>query len=140
MPTTPEAALFNLAERAVTFAADQDVPPFETPHLHGTPMRAREQLVRWHGSDDDGFGTWVYPGRTVIEVPGRTWPVARPENCTDESFTGIWFDATGNPVPDVLDPDAPESVVLLCAQCGLDCTIHQSVVAGGALHPHRTWP
>jgi hypothetical protein len=113
--------------QAETSAAKHHVSPYEPPQLEGTPMRAREQLVRWHGPTDhaandgaDGFGTWVYPGRTVIDVSDRTWPAARPEDCTAESFTGIWFDITGRPVPNT--PDAPEGIVLLCAQCGLDCT------------------
>lgn len=122
MSTTAESTLLSFAERAAAFATAQGLPPYEASSLNGTPMRVREQLIRWHGPADDGFGTWVYPGRTVIDVPDRTWPVARPENCPAESFTGIWFDATGRPVPDVLAPDAPEGVVLLCAECGLDCT------------------
>lgn len=120
--TAQPAALHSFTERAAAFATAQGLTPFEAWHIDGTPMRARQQLVRWHGDPDDDFGAWVYPGRTVIEVPGRTWPVPRPEVCPAEPFTGIWFDATGRPVPDVLAPDAPEGVVFLCAQCGLDCT------------------
>jgi hypothetical protein len=122
MSTTTEPTPLSFTARAAAFAASQGVPPFEAPQLDGTPMRIREELVRWHGPAEDGFGDWVYPGRTVIEVPGWTWPAARPEDCTDESFTGIWFDATGNPVRDVLDPAAPAGIVLLCSLCGLDCT------------------
>jgi hypothetical protein len=51
-----------------------------------------------------------------------TWPVTRPEDCPDDSSRGIWFAADGRPIPNVQDPDAANGVVLLCPQCGLDCT------------------
>jgi hypothetical protein len=55
----------------------------------------------------------------VIEVPGRTWPVARPEDCPDRPITAIWFDANGH---EVANPDGFDGLVLLCSLCGLDCT------------------
>jgi hypothetical protein len=58
----------------------------------------------------------------VIEVPGVTWPVTRPEECPNDSSRGIWFAADGRQIPNVQDPDAPHGIVLLCPQCGLDCT------------------
>ena len=120
---TAAAPPLSFAARAAAFARDHGRAPYEAADLTGTALRQREELVRWHGGADDQFDReWVYPGRTVIEVPGVTWPVVRPEECLDDSGRGIWFDADGRPVPDVLDPDAPDGVVLLCPQCGLDCT------------------
>ena len=51
-----------------------------------------------------------------------TWRATTPEECPDGTGRGIWFAADGRPVPDVLAPDAPKGLVLLCPQCGLDCT------------------
>ncbi len=121
--TSTGATVPSFAERAAAFARAQGRPPFVSADLAGTPMRVREELVRWHGPVDEvGGGEWVDPGRTVIEVPGRTWPAARPEDCADESHRGIWFDADGREVPDVWAPGAPAPIVLLCPRCGLDCT------------------
>lgn len=112
----------TLTERAAALAAAEGAAPFEPVQLEGMPMHLRQELVRWHGLDQDSIGQLVHPGRTVIEVPGRTWPAARPEECTDDTSTGTWFDANGIDVLDPLDPGAPEGIVLLCPQCGLDCT------------------
>lgn len=65
---------------------------------------------------------YVHPGRAVIEVPNRPWPIERPEDCDDQTSTGLWFDATGAPQPDPADRSAPEGIALLCRRCGLDCT------------------
>jgi len=54
-------------------------------------------------------GGFVYDGRRVVEIPGRTWPAARPEECSVEPWIeqGEWlFDGT----------------LLVCPGCGLDCT------------------
>lgn len=129
MPTTESASTtvpvdaVSFADRAAAFARSRGCSPCELPDLSGTPMRVREELVHRHGSADGWFGgAWVYPGRTVIEVPGWTWPVARPEDCLDEPIAAIWFDAQGHVVADPRDPDSPEGVVQLCQLCGLDCT------------------
>lgn len=121
--TTTDSAhsLLSFAEQAAAFAVAHSCTPFETGDLNGTPMRVREELVRRHGHED-ATGTVVYPGRTVIEVPGWTWPAARPEDCPAGPVSGIWFGADGQPVLDGLDPDAPDGIVLLCALCGLSCT------------------
>lgn len=84
-------------------------------------LRRRDELVRWHGRDEM-TREYVHPGRAVIEVPNRPWPVERPEDCDDQTSTGLWFDATGAPQPDPADRSAPEGVALLCRRCGLDCT------------------
>jgi hypothetical protein len=118
--TTP---VVSFAERAAAFTRSRGYPPFQSVDLSGTPMRVREELVHRHGCDEGRFaGAWVYPGRTVIEVPGRTWPVARPQDCLDEPIAAVWFDAEGREVANPLDPDAPDGIVLLCPRCGLDCT------------------
>lgn len=128
MPTTglttaAAVAVVSFAERAAAFARSKGCTPLELPDLSGTPMRVREELVHRHGSDEGWFGgEWVYPGRTVIEVPGRTWRVGRPEDCLDEPVVAIWFGAQGHIVSDPSDPDGPDGVVLLCSLCGLDCT------------------
>ncbi|MCK2240001.1 MULTISPECIES: hypothetical protein [unclassified Crossiella] len=87
-------------------------------------MRRREELVRCHGNFDAGWGTgeWVYPGRTVIEVPGWTWAVARPEDCPDVPVTRCWYDREGYRLPNLLGSNARRALVLLCGLCGLDCT------------------
>ncbi|GAB3162199.1 hypothetical protein GCM10027258_80780 [Amycolatopsis stemonae] len=113
----------SFAERAAEFARARGYAPFEAPDLAGTALRQREELVRWHGGADDPFNReWVYPGRTVIEVPGLTWPAARPEECSDDSGRGIWFAADGSRITDATDPNAPDGIALLCPQCGLDST------------------
>ncbi|WP_158264107.1 hypothetical protein [Amycolatopsis sp. CA-126428] len=55
-------------------------------------------------------------------MPNRPWPIGRPEDCDDQTSTGLWFDATGTPQPDLDDRTASDSVALLCRRCGLDCT------------------
>lgn len=113
----------DFAERVAAFARSQGYRPVERADLAGSVLRQRTELVRWHGSGDDPLDReWVYPGRTVIEVPGVTWPAPRPEECLDDSRRGIWFSADGRQIPDVRDPDGPDGIVLLCPQCGLDCT------------------
>jgi hypothetical protein len=84
-------------------------------------LRRRDEPVRWHGRDETAR-EYVHPGRTVIEVPNRPWPIGRPEDCDDQTSTGLWFDATGAPQPDPGDRTAPDGVALLCRRCGLDCT------------------
>lgn len=48
---------------------------------------------------------YVYPGRRVLDIPGRSWPASTPEECTSTD-PGEW-----------ITPD-----VLACTGCGLDCT------------------
>ena len=84
-------------------------------------LRRRDEPVHWHGRDEVAR-EYVHPGRTVIEVPNRPWPVGRPEDCDDQTSTGLWFDATGTPQPDPGDRAAHDGVALLCRRCGLDCT------------------
>lgn len=84
-------------------------------------LRHRDELVRWHGRDEIAR-EYVHPGRTVIDVPNRPWPIARPEDCDDQTSTGLWFDATGTSQTDPRDRTAPCGVALLCRRCGLDCT------------------
>lgn len=84
-------------------------------------LRRRDELVRWHGRDEIAR-EYVHPGRTVIDVPNRPWPIGRPEDCDDQTSTGIWFDAAGTPQPAPGDRAASGGVALLCRRCGLDCT------------------
>lgn len=54
------------------------------------------------------FGYGHFPGhnRSVVVVPGRTWPHT-PETCsTDDYVEGEWLDEQ----------------TLVCRGCGLDCT------------------
>ena len=122
-PATAATPPLDFAAQVTAFARAQGRAPYETPDLARTALRQREDLVRWHGgAGDPSAREWVYPGRTVIEVPGVTWQATTPEECPDDTGRGIWFAADGRPVPDVLAPGAPEGLVLLCPQCGLDCT------------------
>ncbi|WP_146060545.1 hypothetical protein [Amycolatopsis sp. CA-128772] len=84
-------------------------------------LRRRDEPVRWHGRDATAR-EYVHPGRTVIEVPNRPWPIGRPEDCDDQTSTGLWFDATGTPQPNPDNRRASDGVALLCRRCGLDCT------------------
>jgi hypothetical protein len=84
-------------------------------------LRRRDEPVRWHGRDKT-TREYVHPGRTVIEVPNRPWPIGRPEDCDDQTSTALWFDATGTPQPSPDDRTASDGVALLCRRCGLDCT------------------
>ncbi|GLZ28116.1 hypothetical protein Lesp02_03060 [Lentzea sp. NBRC 105346] len=122
--TDSKTTVDSFAERAAAFARSKGYAPFEFADLSGTPMRIREELVGWHGPVDEesGTGDWVYPGRTVIDVPGRDWQASRPEDCPNESAAGIWLDAAGDEVPAVGDAANTGGIVLLCPQCGLDCT------------------
>lgn len=70
--------------------------------LTGTGMAHRDHEVRFHGPEQQ----FVWPGRTVVDVPDRVWPAARPEDCTDESGQGEWIN----------------NELLVCRGCGLDCT------------------
>lgn len=56
MSATAESVQLSFAKRAAAFAAAQGVTPFELPQLDGTPMRIREELVRWHGRPRDLTG------------------------------------------------------------------------------------
>lgn len=50
---------------------------------------------------------FVAPGRRVIDIPGQTWPAARPEECGNGGNVRTrWFGEK----------------VLLCLGCGVDCT------------------
>jgi hypothetical protein len=85
-----------------TPATGTRLPVYEPPDLTGTPLRYRDSEVTSHGPDRE----YVYPGRRVVEIPGHTWPAARPEDCTDTSHTGHWL----------------TDRVLVCRGCGLDST------------------
>ncbi|TQM01688.1 hypothetical protein [Pseudonocardia kunmingensis] len=121
MLTIPDTIQLDFTERVAAYATARGLPPYEGPRLDHTAMRAREKLVRFHGPTGDVAHEFVWPGRTVIEVPGWIWPFERPEDCAELDST-IWFDVAGHLVPDKADLDAPDGVVLLCAGCGLDCT------------------
>ena len=113
--------IFRPPARADTHATIN--PIFDLPNVDGTPMTVREELVLWHGQPDSFRAVQpIAPGSRVIEVPGRMWPAVRPERCREESGRGIWFDAEGQEIPDVLAPGAPGGIVMLCPGCGLDCT------------------
>ncbi|GHH25591.1 hypothetical protein [Streptomyces rubradiris] len=73
---------------------------FEYPLPEGVTMRT--EPVLFHGPDRD----FVYPGRRAVDVIGRTWPAARPEECTNTEWRGEWI----------------AGQVLVCTGCGLDCT------------------
>jgi hypothetical protein len=65
----------------------------------------RDEVVRGH--QERGELYFVAPGRRVIDVPGHTWPAARPEECqNDGNVKAKWI----------------EEKVLVCQGCGLDCT------------------
>lgn len=42
-------------------------------------LRRRDKPVRWHGHNEM-TREYVRPGRTVIEVSNRPWPIGRPED------------------------------------------------------------
>lgn len=67
----------------------------------------RDAEVRYHGADEvDRAGVW--PGRRVLDIPGRDWPYPSPEECGRAGdLRGEW----------VLG-----YAVLVCPGCGLDCT------------------
>jgi hypothetical protein len=113
----PEEKPLSIPAQAATAATST---PSSAPHPAGTPFRQREEPVRWHGATLD-YREPVAQGRNVIEVPGVTWPIARPEDCRDESGRGIWFAADGRQV-DPRGPDGQDGILLLCPQCGLDGT------------------
>ncbi|WP_410626230.1 hypothetical protein [Amycolatopsis sp. cmx-8-4] len=110
----------DLADR-VAGATSSHGPAADTEGRAVGILRRRDELVRWHGSDE-AAREYVHPGRTVIEVPNRPWPIGRPEDCDDQTPTGLWFDAAGTPQPDQGDHTASDGVALLCRRCGLDCT------------------
>lgn len=68
----------------------------------GAGRAARQQSVAHHGEEFD----CVPSGRQVVEIPGRTWPAARPEECIASTWLGQW-----------ITPQLP-----VCAGCGLHCT------------------
>lgn len=78
-------------------------PVYEPPELAGTTLTYRDDEVTGHGQGADL--AYVYPGRRVVEVPGRAWPAARPEDCSDTG-PGEWLAGR----------------VLVCRGCGLDVT------------------
>lgn len=81
-------------------------PGYVPPDLSDYAASWRGEEVRYHYSDLSDREL-VYPGRRVLELPGRTWPAARPEECADADSTGEWV-VGGR--------------VLVCRGCGLDCT------------------
>lgn len=91
---------------------------YEELNLAGTVLTYRAEHVAYHGPDKE----FVDPGRRVVTVPGRIWSAARPEDCPDNSITGIWFDDAGQAVSTLRSPEAAAGIVLLCSTCGLDCT------------------
>ena len=85
-----------------TPSTDAGLPIYQSPDLTGTTPTYRDDEVCSHGPDHG----YVYPGRRVVDVPGRIWPAARPEDCTDTSHTCEWL----------------TEAVLVCRGCGLDVT------------------
>ena len=73
---------------------------YQLPDLTGTGITFRPEPVDYH-RPDRGF---VWPGRRA--VAGRTWPAARPEDCT-HTGTGEWL---------------ADGALLICPGRGLDCT------------------
>jgi hypothetical protein len=104
MPTTPFVT--------------SDVSPYERPSLADIALRYRDQEVAFHGSAEAPESVW--PGRRVVDIDGRTWPAPRPEECTHTEFRGQWLTATGQVDDPHLDIDT--AIVLVCPNCGLDCT------------------
>ena len=70
------------------------------PDLAETGIGFRNEPVFYHGPDREP----VPDGRTVVVVPGRVWPAAKPEYCT---HTGLF---------ELL----PGDLLLVCPGCGLD--------------------
>lgn len=65
----------------------------------------RAEPVGGHREGDELY--YVAPGRRVIDIPGRTWPRPRPEECNNGgNVKGEWI----------------AGLLLLCTRCGLDCT------------------
>lgn len=67
----------------------------------GTTITYSSNQVERHGMTE-----FVWPGRRTVQLGGRTWPAARPEECTDSGRPTEWI--------------TPE--ILVCTGCGLDCT------------------
>jgi hypothetical protein len=67
----------------------------------------------------DWHGGYVYPGRHVLQIPGRTWATT-PAECPDPGY-GDWIAAGGQVVDDLTAP-ADGQEVLVCPRCGLDIT------------------
>jgi hypothetical protein len=80
-----------------------EVEPYKADDLPEGAV-VRDEPVAYHLAGDEK--QYVFPGRRVIDVPGWTWPAARPEECQNNEWSGKWF----------------EDKVLLCTGCGLDCT------------------
>ncbi|MGW2725604.1 hypothetical protein [Streptomyces sp. NPDC001492] len=55
-------------------------------------------------------GGYVWPGRMVLNVPGRTWPHLPADCPRPETAPGEWI-GEGTPAE-----------TLVCPGCGLDCT------------------
>jgi hypothetical protein len=66
----------QLAPTAAGSAAGED--RYVPPDLTGTGLSYRQEPVAYHGEEFE----FVFPGRGVLIVPGRTWPARRPEECT----------------------------------------------------------
>ncbi len=64
----------------------------------------RDVPVAYHREGSERF--YVAPGRRVIDMPDRTWPATRPEECKNIFWSGEWFG----------------DMALLCTGCGLDAT------------------
>ncbi|WP_158892663.1 hypothetical protein [Amycolatopsis anabasis] len=96
-----ECANADAATRAryATYPAER---LYEAPDLTGTGYSYDSRFVACHGP----YREYVYPGRRVVKIPGREWPAAMPEACTDTSNRGEW-----------LNDD-----ILICPGCGVDCT------------------
>lgn len=64
----------------------------------------RDQSIAYHLEGE--LHAEVYPWRRVIDIPGQTWPAARPEECqNNRNIKARWCGR-----------------VLLCLGCGLDLT------------------
>ncbi|MEU7477065.1 hypothetical protein AB0A63_13845 [Lentzea sp. NPDC042327] len=96
--------------------------PFQRPDLTGTVLREHPKQGLWHRGPEGLMDAQpIMLGQRVIRVPGRVWPVPRPEECPSQDRRVAWFDAAGQEMSEseVADLGAPEPVVMLCLNCGL---------------------
>ncbi|WIV52869.1 hypothetical protein [Amycolatopsis nalaikhensis] len=78
-----DASLLEVSDRAAR-SATRHAPAAATADRALGVLRHRDEPVRWHGRDET-TREYVHPGRTVIEVPNRPWPIERPEDCDEMS-------------------------------------------------------
>jgi hypothetical protein len=77
--------------------------PYDGLDLSGTDLTYSDRHVEHHGPGR----VYVAPGRHVVNVPGHTWPVPRPEDCPNDSDRWRWIGG---------------GTALACPHCGLDGT------------------